>query len=284
MPMAFEPSDKEEIIQSLWGGYGRLVRRRTPNGPIIVKDIRWHSGKGDASHRRKLRSYQEESHWYAHWAARVPMCCRIPCFLGVESKSDGMILELEDLDAAGFPRRSSRLRGDDLHGAIAWLATFHAAFLGVAPDGLWEEGSYWHLGTRREEYAAMPPSRLRTLAPELDRRLSKARFRTIIHGDAKPDNFCLGAPGKVAMVDFQYVGGGCGMRDLAYLIDCVFDEAPEGRRTADALDTYFGILRDRLRADARHAPLAEAVEAEWRELYPVAWMDYQRFLEGWRRG
>lgn len=281
--MALEPSDNEEFIQSLWGGYGRLVRRHTPDGPVIVKDIRWPSGDGDASHRRKLRSYRVEAHWYAHWAARVPQECRIPGFLGVESNSDDMALKLEDLDAAGFPRRSSRLRGDDLHGAIAWLAIFHAAFLGAVPVGLWEEGSYWHLGTRREEHAAMPQSRLRHLAPELDRRLRRCRFRTIVHGDAKPDNFCLASPGVVAMVDFQYVGGGCGMRDLAYLLDCVYDEAPEGRRTALALDGYFSVLRSRLRTDARLSSLADAVEAEWRELYPVAWTDYQRFLEGWRR-
>lgn len=276
--------DKDVLIQPLWGGYGRLVRRISSDCQVIVKDIRWPSGQGDASHRRKMRSYQVESHWYAHWAARAPQECRIPEFLGAESKPDGLVLRLEDLDAAGFARRSSRLRDDDLHGAIAWLANFHAAFLGEAPQGLWEEGSYWHLATRRGEHASMPPSRLRSLAPELDRRLRQARFRTIIHGDAKPDNFCLGAHGQVAMVDFQYVGGGCGMRDLAYLLDCVFDEAPEGRRTKDALDVYFSILRDRLRPDARHAAAAETVEEEWRELYPVAWMDYRRFLEGWGRG
>ena len=56
-------------------------------------------------------------------------------------------------------------------------------------------------------------------APELDRRLRAARFQTLVHGDAKPANFCFDARrGAVAAVDFQYVGGGCGMKDVAYLL------------------------------------------------------------------
>lgn len=275
-------SDGEELLQELWGGYGRLVRRGTPEGLTeIVKDVRWPPGRGDHSHRRKLRSYQVEAHWYRHWGARTPSSCRIPRCSSIETRADGMRLVLEDLDAAGYARRSSRLGREDLQGAIDWLARFHASFLGAAPDGLWKEGSYWHLATRSEEWKSMPAGPLREAAVEIDRRLSGARFRTIVHGDAKPDNFCLGSRGAVAMVDFQYVGGGCGMRDLAYLLDDFRGGAVDDASTRSSLDRYFLVLREALRDDPLHAPHLDDLEREWRDLFPVAWLDFQRFLQGW---
>lgn len=270
----------EQLIQTLWGGYGRLLRRATADGGTeIVKDVRWPPGKGDRSHARKVRSYEVEARWYDHWRDLVPSTCRIPASRAIETRLDGMVLVMEDLDASGFPRRSSLRRKDGLHAALAWLARFHAAFLGVAPDGLWKEGSYWHLATRPDELSAMPRGPLRDAAGDLDRRLSRARFRTIVHGDAKPDNFCLGHGGAIAMVDFQYVGGGCGMRDVAYLLDSVHDEDFGGPSTRESMDLYFGELRIAL--PQGYAPLADEIETEWRALLPVAWLDYQRFLQGW---
>lgn len=273
-----KPTD--ESIQTLWGGYGRLSRRGTEDGSTeIVKDVRWPVGKRDRSHARKVRSYEVEARWYGHWRDLAPLSCRTPACLGIQTRPDGMVLVLEDLDAAGFPRRSTLRRKDELHAALAWLARFHAAFLGVAPDGLWKEGSYWHLATRPDELEAMPPGPLRDAAADLDRRLSRARFRTIVHGDAKPDNFCLGRGDAIAMVDFQYVGGGCGMRDVAYLLDCVHDDDFAVASSRESIDLYFKELRAAL--PPAHGPLADEIEAEWRSLLPVAWLDYQRFLQGW---
>lgn len=270
----------EELVQTLWGGYGRLLRRASADGATeIVKDVRWPPGKGDRSHARKVRSYEVEARWYGKWRDLAPIACRIPACRGVQTRPDGMILVLEDLDAAGYSRRSSLRRKEELHAALEWLARFHAAFLGVAPDGLWKEGSYWHLATRPDELAAMPRGPLRDAAPDLDRRLSRPRFRTLVHGDAKPDNFCLGPRGGIAMVDFQYVGGGCGMRDVAYLLDCVHDEDFGGSATRESLDVYFRHLRSSL--TPAFTPFADEIEAESRALLPVAWLDFHRFLQGW---
>ena len=159
--------------------------------------------------------------------------------------------------------RPSRL---ETEWCLSWLAGFHATFLGVKPEGLWKIGTYWHLATRQEELRKMRNERLRTAAPELDRKLNSAKFQTLVHGDAKPANFCFSKT-AVAAVDFQYVGGGCGMKDVAYLLD---DDR--------YLEFYFSELRSRLSSEVD----ADALEREWRELFPVARLDYERFLDGWR--
>ena len=97
-----------------------------------------------------------------------------------------------------------------------------------------------------------------------------------MHGDAKVANFCFAAE-DVAAVDFQYVGGGCGVQDVAYFLSSCMDDAECEQHAARHLDTYFELLRARLptRVDG------DALEAEWRGLYPAAWADFHRFLVGW---
>ena len=75
-------------------------------------------------------------------------------------------------------------------------------------------------------------------------------------------------------MDFQYVGGGVGVKDVAYLL-----HGTRARDVARALDGYFAHLRARLSPNVD----GEALEREWRTLYPVAGDDFRRFLEGWRR-
>jgi hypothetical protein len=83
---------------------------------------------------------------------------------------------LEDLDAAGFSRRVRRNpEPAALDRCLAWLAAFHARFLGVPPEGLWKSGTYWHLATRPDELAAIEDRDLREAAPILDARLRDAR-------------------------------------------------------------------------------------------------------------
>ncbi len=271
-----------ERIQSLWSGYGDLFRVHTPGAAAptaIVKWVRPPSGRsGSRGDARKLRSYEVETAFYRAFASRCDATCRVPRLLGSRVLEGERILLLEDLDAAGFRGRRHEVRGDEMGLCLAWLASFHARFLGDAPEELWPEGTYWHLGTRPEEIEAMDDDVLREAAPLLDERLQGARFRTLVHGDAKEANFCFGQ-GSVAAVDFQYVGGGTGMRDVAYLLGGrSVGEAAEARE----LDVYFAHLR---RALALRRPEVDAaeVEAEWRALYPVAYADFCRFLAGWAK-
>jgi len=129
----------------------------------------------------------------------------------------------------------------------------------------------------------MRPGPLRDGAADLDRRLSSARFRTFVHGDAKPDNVCHARDGSVAFVDFQYVGGGVGVKDVAYLLNCCLSPKECESALPRWLDRYFAALRAALESKLDPNDI-DALEREWRELFPVAWVDFYRFLQGWAPG
>lgn len=257
------------LLQSLWSGYGAIWRCGLRGGrSVILKSVTPPAGDG-RSHQRKLRSYAVETHWYAQWS---PLCgpeVRLAAVLALDPTPGAWRLVLEDLDAAGFSGRPAPATPAQ----IDWLAHFHATFMGQAPQGLWPMGCYWHLQTRPDELAASADGPLKAAAQAIDARLNAATFQTLVHGDAKPANFCLGPQGAAA-VDFQYVGGGCGMKDLAYLIR-------RGDRPGDPahLNRYFSTLRGAL--SSWPSARLDALESEWRTLYPLAWADYCRFLTGW---
>jgi hypothetical protein len=237
----------------------------------------WNSS---ASHERKVRSYEIEAAWYQQWGDQCGDACRVPEFLAFERDGDEVLIVLEDLDAAGFPVRLRSLEWGQVEICLRWLANFHATFMGATPHGLWEVGTYWHLETRAEELAVLDDAGLKSAAGAIDARLSKAKYQTLVHGDAKLANFCFSEDGgSVAAVDFQYVGGGCGMKDVAYFVGSCMDERECEQREAQLLDLYFGELREALEEVD-----ADAVIAEWRDLYPLAWTDFHRFLKGWSPG
>lgn len=263
-------------IQSLWSGYGELLRVEIDGRPAVMKHVRPPAAApGDVGHARKLRSYDIEATWYRDFAPRLPADVRVPRLLAERVEGDERWLVLEDLDAAGFPERRRDLRDADVTAALRWLAGLQPTFLSADPAGLWERGTYWHLATRPDEFARMPAGPLKDAAAALDQMLGGARFQTVVHGDAKAANLCFG-PAGVAAVDFQYVGGGPGIVDVAYLLSCL-PPRWRARHTDRALDTYFAALRGRLGSKGA------AVETEWRGLYDVAWADFARFLQGWGR-
>jgi hypothetical protein len=246
-----------ERVQSLWGGYGEIRRVRLDGAPAIVKAV-LPPPRGDTSHQRKLRSYDVELAWYRRYAERSPS--RVPRLIAGDKCEDGWLFVLEDLDAAGYAGRDG-----PVDRCLEWLARFHLAFLGVEPDGLWAQGTYWHVSTRLEELPRIEDPAIREAAPAIDARLRASSFRTIVHGDAKVPNFCFG-DGGVAAVDFQYVGAGCAMSDVAYLI-CGDDD--EERK----LERYFAHL-----TALGGAP---ELEREGRAIYPFAAADYYRWYAGW---
>jgi hypothetical protein len=273
---------RSELVQELWSGYGELVRLYFHNGTsLILKDIAfpnnvdhprgWTTNRSDL---RKRKSYQVELAWYQNQSKQLDNHTKIPKLLGVQN-GETVAFVLEDLNALGYDLRFDSLDLDRVKLCLRWLARFHGTFLGVVPIDLWQIGTYWHLDTRPDEYEIMKDGWLKDHARSIDEKLNNARFKTIVHGDAKVANFCFSEK-DVAAVDFQYVGGGCGMKDVAYFISSCLAAEEATQYEAELLDTYFEEL-------ASHASTSEfeALEEEWRELYPFAWADFVRFLLGW---
>ena len=278
-------------VQELWSGYGAIYRAHLKDGPapqVIVKHVAppnrtahprgW---DGDRSHQRKLRSYAIEQHWYQHYATRCDDGCRVPLLIARASETHQWTFVFEDLDAAGFPERRRYLSLHDVHAGLTWLAHFHATFLNVTPEGLWPVGTYWHLETRPDELQAIRDPRLREAAPLIDARLNQCSVQTLVHGDAKVANLCFPRQsGAVAAVDFQYVGGGCGMKDVSYFLGSCLTSQELEQHAPMLLDAYFNQLHTAV-GSALSTDQKASLESEWRDLYPYAWADFFRFLAGW---
>ncbi len=277
---------EKEIIQELWSGYGKIIRIALENAPlesVVVKHVQlprsnnhprgWHT---DIGHQRKLKSYQVETTWYKlyskHSMAHLPKC------LAIENKDDETLIVLEDLDKAGYPLRKQNIDWKEINNCLEWLAQFHASYLGKVPNGLWEVGTYWHLETRPQELEVLEDKTLKNAAAAINNKLNSCNFKTFVHGDAKLANFCFSENGQVAGVDFQYAGGGCGMKDVAYFIGSCVNESDCERLESKLLNTYFTHLHKAL------GKKNKALENEWRSLYHVAWADFHRFLKGWSPG
>ena len=70
------------------------------------------------------------------------------------------------------------------------------------------------------------------------------------------------------------------MKDVAYFVGCCLSGPECEQRESELLDLYFTALRECLDSEVD----GEALEAEWRTLYPLAWADFQRFMLGWSPG
>lgn len=281
------------MIQELWSGYGKILRLHltgSSHQTVVAKFIDlpeaskhprgWNT---DISHQRKVRSYEVESHWYQHYNDHCHRS-RTPQLLAALQKDQQTLLLLEDLDASGYPLRLNSVTSEQVDLCLQWLAEFHATFLEEnpsPPSGLWEIGTYWHLDTRPDELSVLDDQALKAAAPAIDFTLRNARYQTLVHGDAKLANFCFSENGnQVAALDFQYVGGGCGMKDVAYFLGSCLDEATIATQENDLLDTYFHFLTNSLTHQKSTIDPTEVIN-EWRALYPIAWTDFHRFLKGW---
>ncbi|MDO6641485.1 phosphotransferase [Shewanella sp. 5_MG-2023] len=302
-----------EVIQSLWGGYGELFRAKLTGSQyssVIVKHIKlpqpeshpkgWNSA---LSHQRKLKSYQVEANWYQHYAQlcgsgsgsgsdndrqsenSVPQC------LYIQRSELETLLILEDLHTLGFDQVLTHADHTAILASLKWLGHFHGQFMAnqfttsqpstVNTTDLWPTGSYWHLDTRPDELQALSDQPLKMAANTIDRTLKQTPYQTIIHGDAKLANFCFNTHhDKAAAVDFQYVGQGCGMKDVILLLSSTLTFTEPHKLIEQYLDYYFSQLASSINL---HQPdiNPKEVEQTWRPLYCIAWADFQRFIKGW---
>jgi hypothetical protein len=282
--------EKVEFIQALWNDYGEIERYRFVGAgvnSVVVKHIIFERKKNHpkgwiSGHDRKVKSYQVETSWYQNWSGRCDENCRVPAFIGSCTEGNEMWIILEDISSE-FPLVKKEVSEKEIRTCLAWLAHFHARFLHQKPEGLWATGTYWHLETRPDEFEKIENEEVQEKAHWLDNLLSTCTFQTIVHGDAKLANFCFSdgvENTQVAAVDFQYVGGGCGMKDVAYFLGSCLESDELFRDEKELLHFYFDELKRALENDNILSDF-ESLKSEWMKLYPIACADFTRFLLGW---
>lgn len=145
------------------------------------------------------------------------------------------------IDWLGNFHRESKLwreAGDEERFILPPLEETERRSHGGKGDKVWRNGGYTYLATRRTEYTALaediasewsksfcePVRDLGSSIGEAVARVLTPRGRsceTYIHGDVKSENLFASETGtQVAFFDFQYVGLGLGVCDLAKLFTC----------------------------------------------------------------
>ncbi|MFA0309721.1 choline kinase [Vibrio splendidus] len=260
------------------------------------------------SHQRKVHSYQVETAWYQSFTQQWDERCPVPVGLKCELQENEWLIVMQDLADIGFPLTSLfdvLAVSDDLatkdtqpelacgytlaeqkqrDACLKWLANFHAKHIHIDQEqsaSLWKIGTYWHLDTRPDEFNALFDLPLKNQAQHIDRLLKECPYPTLVHGDAKLANFCFDVESeRAAAVDFQYVGHGCAMKDVALFMSSAVRPQDCAELESHMLETYFRYLEEAL---AYYQPQLsfDEIEAAWRPMFYVAWADFQRFVKGW---
>lgn len=266
-----------ELIQNLWSGYGQLNRVVTDRSSVILKFIKFpdetnhpRGWNTNISHQRKEKSYRVEMNWYESFNNEIESAYSPRLITRGENSNQEKWIILEDLKEKNFTPKAA-IEWEETKLCLKWLAKFHLHYLNKSNDDLWQVGTYWHLETRPDELEALDDLDLKNAAFKIDEKLNEAKYQTLVHGDAKLANFLFNGH-EVAAVDFQYVGGGVGIKDVAYFLSSIYYEEELKKNEDLYLDYYFSELNNK------------KIEKEWRELYPYAWCDFYRFLKGWSPG
>ena len=196
LPTGFKLVSSTQIA-SLWSNYGHIYRLKLSTEPksLILKSIHPPAvDDPDESHLRKLLSYDIERWFYQNLASRLPVFVKLAqCYLFPNAEDGEHNLLLEDLSAAyPFPASGSLDRDATLC-VLQWLAGFHGTFFrvhrqrnadkltlvpppkewtvteGATSHGVWQRGTYFYLGTRREELEDMDKRQHSWLVPWIDK-------------------------------------------------------------------------------------------------------------------
>lgn len=275
-----------EVITSLWSGCGEIVRCRLDDKACVIKAISVPKhinhpriSQTEFAINRKRHSYEVEFKWYQLYSAELPQQVQVVSCLNATEHEPDKVLVFRDFAADGFSNASNS-RTHILH-ILKWLAYFHAFHFQVKPKGLWQQGSYWHLATRPDEYNKMPDSAIKDNAAVLDKMLQTCPYKTLIHGDAKIANFAINNESlDVVGYDFQYIGAGVGVVDVMYFLGSCLNEQQLQQCADDYLAEYFKFFARAMQAFNKCSH-TDVVISEWQKLWPVAWADFYRFLGGW---
>lgn len=322
------------IVQGSDARQSLILKYVTP--PTHMKQSQ--AGPLDEGHIRKILSYQVEQYFYTHLAPQMPKDVAVAtCLANINRSTDGsntIAMVMTDLRDS-FPvagEKRAELNATQVHAALKWLSSFHGFWWSRADDvarvahvrpplghfekhkntnlasqsGVWSNGGYTYLATRRKEYddlksdsdsewssALCEPVKPgeKSIAEKAAALLASSAVRdyhTLIHGDVKSENLFTTIRGDaVAFFDFQYVGLGLGGCDLAKLFTCsvpltmlVEDEIVS---TSSKLEMQPGEER-LLRAYHEQLQSRSGEEYAW-ELFIRHWetalVDWLRFQASW---
>ncbi|OJJ42494.1 hypothetical protein ASPZODRAFT_137290 [Penicilliopsis zonata CBS 506.65] len=301
------------------------------------------SGNEDEGHLRKMLSYEVEQYFYTAVVPLLGDGIAVARCLAstrdVEGKEGAE--ELDHLIATimvdlrpRFPvagGQRSVLNRTQVERSIDWLASFHSRSWGLlsndleeyllppleevvrrrqgagkdVQNGLWLNGGYTYLATRRNEYSSLAQDTDSEWSDALCRAyegtlLSIAEMAALcltpngrpmesyIHGDVKSENLFTTTNGdEVAFFDFQYVGRGLGVCDLAKLFTCSVplymlvdanESLPERLTMRDGEKQLLQQYRTRLLQDE------ESDLYEWtvfKRHWETALVDWCRFQASW---
>lgn len=270
------------MIQILWSGYGELVRIDCSKKSIIVKHVKlpdisehprgWNT---NLSHQRKLHSYEVEVNWYENFSKKIDENCPIPQGIKCVKNENEWLIVMEDLSSVGYPYTTKVANETHLRSCLKWLANFHVKYLNQKSDLVWKIGTYWHLDTRPDELEVLDDIKLKDSAKKIDTILKDTKYQTFVHGDAKLANFCFNENGtKCSAVDFQYIGHGCGMKDVVYFISSAVDPINCEKMEEWILDIYFTQLEKAINYYHPNIDSKEVID-EWKAMFTIAWADFK---------
>ncbi|KAM0718312.1 hypothetical protein Q7P37_006644 [Cladosporium fusiforme] len=179
----------------------------------------------------------------------------------------------------------------------------------ASANSVWLSGGYTYLATRRKEYADLVSdddtewnSALTQPVEGSDQSIAEVvaafltpavsgpspieSYQTLIHGDVKSENLFTSASGQeVAFYDFQYVGLGLGVCDLAKFFTCSvpLEMLVEDEYVPDVLTMQEGerVLLERYWKGLRHVGEREYEWDVFVRHWEVALVDWLRFQASW---
>lgn len=241
---------------------------------LILKLVSPPHDLGDEGHMRKIFSYEVEQYFYDEISPKLAGLPLAKCLVSTSSVPQkasaagfghltATILTDLRLQYPVAGEKRAVLTSRQVYSALHWLAKFHSSYwklpkmdfrcLILPPldeakrrqaegttegRGLWLNGGYTYLATRRNEYKALigdvdsewnfalcqQAGGSSTSVAELAAAFltpSGRHFETYLHGDVKSENLFSTEMGEeVALFDFQYAGLGLGVCDLAKLFTC----------------------------------------------------------------
>ena len=275
-----------ETITSLWSGCGEIVRCSLDEKACVIKAVNVPDhinhpriSQTEFAINRKRESYLVEFNWYQRYAPKLPVEAKTVSCYNALALEQTKVLILSDFAADGFT--NVQLNYQHISCILKWLANFHAFHLNSPPNALWLRGNYWHLDTRPDEYKVMLDSKIKENAQVIDKALAECPHQTLIHGDAKVANFAINTQAfEVLGYDFQYIGAGVGTVDVMYFLGSCLTEQQLYQKAEHYLNEYFEYFTKAMdKFNKKHQ--TDAVIHAWRDLWPIAWADFYRFLLGW---